>query len=93
MPRLIIGGDNISFSFENRSYQALISRLIFEETTIFKVDYSCDGNNERGRYELSFSKDPASGQLYWIDKHGLLPHELLRIIGKEIEKQAHLFSA
>jgi hypothetical protein len=92
MPRLIIGGDNISFAFDNKSYQALISRLIFEETVIFKIDYSCESNNERGRYELLYSRDPVSGQLLWIDKNGLLPGELIKIIAKEIEKQPHLLS-
>jgi len=85
MAKLFIGCNYIDFMYANASYQGILSKIILEEKTIFRIDYTCRKDQQTGRLEINYTLDPVSRQAKWAANPGANP-ELARILQTAIEK-------
>ena len=88
MAKLFIGYEYINFIYNHHEFQGALSRIVLDDKTIFRIDYTSD-TGQNGRYEVSFVKD-ADGQVQWTDTTKTDP-ELARILIGQIEKNHEIF--
>lgn len=84
MAKLFIGCDYIDFTFGNAGYSGVLSKIILDNKTIFRVDYTSFENQQTGRYEAICSID-ATGNVQW-ESHSKIDTELAQLFNSEIEK-------
>lgn len=89
MAKLFIGYEYINFIFNKQQYQGVLSKIILEEKTIFRVDYTSKTDLHTGRFEISYIKYP-NGESHWFESSSPDP-ELSRILVGEIEKNQEIF--
>jgi hypothetical protein len=85
MAKLFIGCDYIDFSYADADYRGVISKIILDEKTIYRVDYTSMEDSRSGRFEASCAKDNVSDSLSWTPHSNTSP-DLAIIIQKVIQK-------
>lgn len=91
MANLFIGCDYIDFIYANTAYRGILSKVVLEQKTIFRMDYSStQSGSETNRLEINYTRDPVSQQLTWIPDLCSNP-ELIGILRRKVEKNAALF--
>jgi hypothetical protein len=89
MAKLFIGCDYIDFSYTNIEYRGMISKIILEEKTIYRVDYTCNKGDQSGRFEVSCIRDDSSNALSWTPHTNTSP-DLASILQTAIEKNQYI---
>lgn len=65
MAKLFTGGDFIRFTYADTGYRGILPKLILQEKTVYRVDYSCKKNDQAGRFGLTCTTNPYSGIVTW----------------------------
>lgn len=89
MAKLFMGCDHIRFTYDNISYKGILSKLILEKKTVYRVDYTCRKNDFAGRFEVTCAIDPQSGQITW-QPHLNTCAGMTLALGAEIEKKKEI---
>jgi hypothetical protein len=85
MAKLFIGCDYIDFMHANTPYSGVLSKIILEDKTIFRVDFACHKSYHSGRYEVCYKKDPVSQKPKW-EPHTDVDPGIAQVLRSQIEK-------
>jgi hypothetical protein len=89
MAKLFIGCDYIDFNYADANYRGVVSKIILEEKTIYRIDYTCTQGIKSGRFEASCIKDDESNNLFWMPHSNTSP-ELADLLQNVIAKNKNV---
>ena len=90
MAKLFIGYGQLQFEYNNTPYKGVLTKIVLEEKTIFRVDYTSQKDFQTNRIELEQITGPYNNSQKWeLDKCD--DKNLAQVLIAHLEKHPQVF--
>jgi hypothetical protein len=93
MGKLVIGYDQLLFEHSNEPYKAVFTKIILQDKTIYRIDYTSQKDLETRRIELSRLNKTSSDQSKWDVFPTDTDEKLVQILLKPIETNSEILES